>query len=123
MRTFLSIAACFIALATRSGAQNLCHFYLANHSDATQGHTLSLEAQPDASGVCRLSAVTINLSAGDGTGFHHVNAAQSWQTGVVYTVQAAITAAGPQRLTLNGQVLGTAQGAFKPAQGPFWGSE
>jgi hypothetical protein len=123
MRTSLPVVACLIALAAKAGAQNLCHFYLANHSDAVQGLTVSLEAQPNASGVCLLSAVNINLSVGDGTGFHHVSVAQAWQTGVVYTAKAVITAAGPQQLSLNGQALGTAQGVFKPAQGAFFGSD
>ena len=123
MRSSLSVVACLIALAARAGAQNLCRFYLANHSDNAEGLTLSLEAQPDASGVCALNAVNINLSVGDGTGFHHVSVAQPWQTGVVYTAKAVITAAGPQQLSLNGQALGTAQGVFKPAQGAFFGSD
>jgi len=89
MRTSLSVVACLTALAAGAGAQNLCRFYVANHSDAVQGLTLSLEAQPNAAGVCALSAVNINLSVGDGTGFHHVSVAQPWQTGVLYTAKAA----------------------------------
>lgn len=120
-RASLAITVFLIAIEPVT-AQNLCRFYLANHSDAVQGLTLSLEAQPDSSGVCSLSAVKLNLSVGDGTGFHHVSSASSWQTGVVYTVKAAITGTGPQQLSLNGQPLGTAQGVFKPLQGTFFGS-
>jgi uncharacterized protein (TIGR03437 family) len=110
-------------LAISAGAQNVCRFYLANHSDSVQGLTLSLEAQPNSSGVCALDTVNINLSVGDGTGFHHISAAQSWQTGVVYTAKAVITAEGPQQLSLNGQSIGSAQGTFKPIQGTFFGSD
>jgi uncharacterized protein (TIGR03437 family) len=67
--------------------------------------------------------VNINLSVGDGAGFHHISAAQAWQTGMVYTARAVITGTGPQQLTLNGQALGTAQGVFKPSQGAFFGSD
>jgi uncharacterized protein (TIGR03437 family) len=123
MRASLLIVVCVIALAPVAAAQNLCRFYLANHSDSAQGLTLSLEAQANASGVCALSAVNLNLSVGDGTGFHHVSASQSWQTGVVYTAKAVITGVGPQQLSLNGQSLGTAQGVFKPLQGTFFGSD
>jgi uncharacterized protein (TIGR03437 family) len=123
MRASFFVATYLFALAVAADAQNVCRFYLADHSDSTQGLTLSLEAQANASGSCILSAVNINMSVGDGTGFHHVSVSQPWQTGVVYTAKALITAAGPQQLSLNGQSLGTAQGVFKPGQGTFFGSE
>jgi hypothetical protein len=94
MRLSLTLAVCLAAFAPSVPAQNLCRFYLANHSDSVQGLTLSLEAQADKSGVCALSGVNLNLSVGDGAGFHHVSASHAWQTGVVYTGAAVITAAG-----------------------------
>ena len=123
MRRFLTVTVCLVAFGPSVRAQNICRFYLANHSGSVQGLTLSLEAQANTSGVCTLSAVNLNLSAGDGTGFHHISASQAWQTGTVYTATAVITGAGPQRLSLNGQSLGTATGAFLPAQGTFFGSD
>ena len=103
MRTFLSVfVACLTVFAARAGAQDLCRFYLANQSDSVEGLGLSPDAQPDATGTCALSAVNINLAVGDGTGFHHVSVAEPWQTGVAYTVEAVVTAAGPQQLSLNG---------------------
>lgn len=122
MRLFFTVALWLVAFPPNVRAQ-ICRFYLANHSDSAQGLTLSLEAQANANGVCALSAVNLNLSVGDGTGFHHVSASQAWQTGVVYTATASITGAGPQRLSLNGQSLGTATGVFKPLQGTFFGSD
>src|SRR5215472_418177 len=123
MRRSLIVTVCLVAFGPSLRAQNICRFYLANHSGSVQGLTLSLEAQANTSGVCTLSAVNLNLSAGDGTGFHHISASQAWQTGTVYTATAVITGAGPQRLSLNGQSLGTATGAFLPAQGTFFGSD
>ena len=123
MRHSLTVAVCLAAFAPSGPAQSLCRFYLANHSDSAQGLTLSLEAQANPSGVCTLSGVNLNLSIGDGTGFHHVSASQAWQTGVVYTATAVITGTGPQKLSLNGQSLGTATGIFKPTQGAFFGSD
>lgn len=122
MRPSFALSVFLIALEPVT-AQSLCRFYLANHSDSLQGLTVSLEAQPDSSSVCSLSSVKINLSVGDGAGFHHVSAASAWQTGVVYTVKAVITGAGPQQLSLNGQPLGAAQGVFEPLQGTFFGSD
>ena len=61
-------------------------------------------------------------ATGDGTALRHVDASFPWQTGFVYTAKAAITAAGPQPLSINGQAAGSAQGAFKPAQGALFGS-
>jgi len=102
MRASLPVVACLIALAATAGAQNLCRFYLANHSDAAQGLTLSLEAPPNAAGVCPLSAVSINLSVGDGTGFHHVSVAQPWQTGVVQNAGMPWLVGTPMRKSLSG---------------------
>ena len=53
---------------------------------------------------------------------HTVQAPFSWQTGMVYTVTAVITAAGPQQLSINGQSAGSVTGAFNPAQGTLYGS-
>lgn len=122
MRAYFLMIGSLVAAAPAVG-QNLCRFFLANHADSVQGLTLSLEAQANASGVCSLSALSLNLSVGDGTGFHHVNAALPWQTGVVYTAKAVLTAAGPQQLSLNGQSLGSVTGVFQPLEGRFFGSD
>src|SRR5579872_1251920 len=115
-RLFIYVASLLI-LVTRAHAQNQCRFYLANQSDGSSGLILSLETSADSSGKCLLSSVNLRLATGDGAAFHHIDAAVSWQTGIVYTAKAVITAAGPQQLSINGQPAGSAQGAFKPAQG------
>ncbi len=64
----------------------------------------------------------LGLSVGDGKSLHTVQAPFSWQTGVVYTVTAVITGAGPQQLSINGQSAGSVVGAFTPAQGTLYAS-
>src|SRR5579864_7294221 len=116
-RIYFPAIACLALSVRLADAQSQCRIYLANHSDATHGVTLSLEAQADSTGKCQLSSVNIILSVGDGTQYRHVNPAQppSWQTGGVYTAQATITGAGPQKLLLNGQsIASNLQGAFQP---------
>ncbi len=66
-------------------------------------------------GVRPLNSTSLALAVGDGVQFRHVNQAQSWQAGVVYTVKAMITKSGPQQLFLNGQSSGSVQGAFQAA--------
>jgi uncharacterized protein (TIGR03437 family) len=111
-----------VAFAAAAHAQNQCRFSLADHSDNVSGLLLALDGVPDAKGNCALNTVNLRLAVGDGTALHHVDAALAWQTGMVYTATAAITAAGPQQLSINGQAMGSAQGAFKPAQGTLSGS-
>ena len=106
-----------LALAMGAYAQNQCNFYLANQSDSGSGLVLALQASADSSDKCALSSVNLRLAVGDGTALHHVDASFAWQTAVVYTVKAVITAAGPQQLSINGQMVGSAQGAFQPARG------
>ena len=122
MRVWLAVILAWITAGLAEG-QNPCRIYLADQFNSAQGFSLSLEAPADSSGVCSLSAVSLNLSAGDGTGFHHVSSNQPWQTGVVYTAKAVITASGPQQLSLDGRALGTTQGAFRPAQTTLYGSD
>jgi len=85
-------------LVTVAPAYSQCRLYLANQLVSNQGLTLSLEGQPDSTNVCPLSSVTLKLAVGDGTAVQHVQKTQSWQTGVVYTAKAVITATGPQQL-------------------------
>jgi hypothetical protein len=105
-----------------AGADTQCRLYLANQSDATHGFALSLEAPADSSGMCALSGMNLVLTVGDGAANHRAVVSSSWQTGVVYTARAVFTAAGPQQIYLNGQLVGTVQGAFQPAQGILYGS-
>ena len=122
--TYILAAGCLLTLtAEQAHAQTQCRYYLANQSDTNQGLALSLEAPASSTGGCSLTAVNIILSVGDGAANHRLSVSQSWQTGVVYTAKAVITAAGPQQLFLNGTPLGTVQGAFKPVQGTFFGSQ
>jgi len=121
-----------VVFSGSAGAQNECRFYLANQSGSNYGFTLALKAQADSHGVYALSAVNLDLSVGDGTNYHHVSlsAPPTWQTGGVYTAQAFVTAAGPQRLVLDiehlgtNQVLvqGTNQALFQPTAGTLFGS-
>src|SRR5579872_3424033 len=103
-------------LTTHAQAQNQCRFYLVNHADGVSGLLLALDSDPDSTGKCSLSSVTLRLAVGDGASLHHFDAAFAWQTGVVYTAKAVITASGPQQLSINGQAMGAAQGSFQPAQ-------
>jgi hypothetical protein len=119
----LTLACLLTLLPSLADAQTQCRIYLANHSDATQGFALSLEAQAGSNGVCPLSALNIVLAVGDDAANHRVTASQAWQTGVVYTAKAVIAAGGPQQLFVNGQSLGSAQGGFRPASGTLYGSQ
>ena len=114
-----------VLLLSAAGAfgQNQCRLQLAGQSDgSTNGFILSLLASPDSSGKCLLGSVSLELDVGNGTSLHNVRAPFSWQTGVVYTARAVITAAGPQQLFLNGQSIGTVQSAFQPSQSTLFGS-
>jgi len=108
-----------LALAAGARAQSQCHFYLANHADGNSGILLVLESAADASGKCALSGMNLRLNVGDGSAMHHVDGSFAWQTGLVYTATAVITAAGPQQLSINDQTAGSVQGAFMPAQATF----
>jgi len=108
---------CLLLSALVAQAQNVCRLHLANQSDsATNGFVLSLQSTADSSGNCQLSAVTLGLDVGNGTTLHNLRVPFAWQTGVVYTTKAVVTAAGPQQLSLNGQSVGTLSTAFEPAQ-------
>ncbi len=122
MKLIIIVVAGLLAAVAEGHAQNVCHFYLANQSDATSGVLLSLEASADSSGKCVLGSLVLRLNVGDGTAFHHVDASFPWQIGMVYTAQAVLTGAGPQQLSINSQAAGTVQGGFKPAQATFGGS-
>jgi uncharacterized protein (TIGR03437 family) len=103
--------------------QNQCRFHLASQSDgATSGVTLSLVAAPDSNGNCQLGSASLELAVGNGVSLHRIAGTVSWQTGIVYTAKAAIMAAGPQQLSLNGQSLGTIATAFQPTPGTLFGS-
>jgi uncharacterized protein (TIGR03437 family) len=115
--------ATLLLLAAGAQAQDQCRFNLANHSDSTSGFLLLLQANADSKGNCALASLGLRLSVGDGTALHHVDATFSWQPRVVYTATAVITAAGPHQLSINGQNIGAAQGAFKPASGTLAGSQ
>ena len=117
------VAVFLLLSAAGARGQNVCRLHLAGQSDgATNGFILSLQANPDSSGNCQLSSVTLGLDIGNGTTLRNLRAPFSWQTGVVYTAKAVITAAGPQQLSLNGQSLGTLQSTFQPAQDTLLGS-
>ena len=116
IRLFAAISP-LLALTVAACAQNQCNFYLANQSDNSSGMVLALQAAPDSSGKCPLNSVNLRLAVGDSTALHHVDVSFPWLAGVVYTAKAVITASGPQQLSINGQVLGSVQGAFKPARG------
>jgi len=104
-------------------AQNGCRYYLSNLSGSQYVFLLTLKAQADTNGQCPLSAVSLELSVGDGTNYHKISTnAAPWQTGMVYIAEAIITPAGPQQLFLNGQSAGTNQALFAPAQGSLFGS-
>ena len=105
--------------ATCARGQTQCRFYLANHAEANSGILLVLESAADANGECALSSMNLRLNVGDGTSMHHVDASFAWQTGVVYTATAVITAAGPQQLSINGQNAGSLEASFQPAQATF----
>jgi uncharacterized protein (TIGR03437 family) len=115
-RRLIAFVTSLMALGVGARAQTQCHFYLANHADGNSGVLLVLESAADASGKCALSGVNLRLNVGDGTALHHVDGSFAWQTGVVYTAKAVLTAAGPQQLSINGQSAGTVTGGFKPAQ-------
>jgi len=120
MRLSLSIAALASGLVF---AQPQCQFYLADQTSANQGFALHLDAPADSKGACQLNSVSLTLTVGDGSGYHKVTASPAWQTGVVYTAKAVVTAAGPQQLSLNGQSLGSVSALFKPAQTILAGAE
>src|SRR5215471_3617017 len=120
MRSILTIAA---LTAGSISAQTQCQFYLADQTNANQGFALHLEAQGDSKGSCQLNSVSLVLTVGDGAGYHKVTATPAWQTGVVYTAKAVVTAAGPQQLSLNGQSSGSSAAVFKPAQTTVAGAE
>ena len=104
-------------------AQNLCRIHLAAQSDgATNGFILSLEGTPGSNGNCQLSSVTLGLAVGNGNSLHSLRAPFTWQTGIVYTAKAVITAAGPQQLSLDGQSMGSLPGVFQPASEILFGS-
>ena len=115
---------CLLPLgAALAHGQNQCVLELASQSDkANSGFILSLSAAADSSGNCQLGSVMLGLSVGNGKSLHTVQAPFSWQTGVVYTVTAVITGAGPQQLSINGQSAGSVAGAFVPAQGTLYAS-
>lgn len=121
--SFLTVLCSLMLAAQQAEAQTQCRFYLANHSGAAQGLALSLEGQADSTGSCPLSSVNIVLTVGDGAASHRLAVAQPWQTGTTYTAKAVITAAGPQQLFLNGQLLGNGQAGFQPAAGTLYGSQ
>jgi len=118
-RPLMITSSLLLLLPAAARGQNQCRFYLANHSDGNSGLILSLETSAGSSGNCQLGSLNLRLTVGDGSALHHVDAAFSWQTGVVYTAKAVITAAGPQQLSINGQSVGSVQGTFKSSQATF----
>ncbi len=119
----LKISGLLLLAAAGGYSQNQCRLDLANQSgNATSGFTLSLVAAADPNGNCQLGSVQVGLNVGDGKSSHTVQAPFSWQTGVVYTVTAVLSSAGPQQLSIDGQSAGSVVGGFTPAPGTFYAS-
>ena len=123
MRKLFFTASFLLLLSAGARAQNVCRIHLAAQSDgATNGFILLLEANPDSTGNCQLSSVTLGLDVGNGNSLHTLRTPYAWQTGIVYTAKAVVTAAGPQQLSLNGQSMGSLQSSFQPAPETLFGS-
>ena len=67
--------------------------------------------------------MSLDLAVGNGTSFSYAGITPQWQAGQTYTANVVLTAAGPQQLFLNGQLVGTATGSFTPMPGALYGSE
>src|ERR1051326_6896518 len=123
MRKLFFTASFLLLLSAGARAQNVCRIHLAAQSDgATNGFILLLEANPDSTGNCQLSSVTLGLDVDNGNSLHTLRTPYAWQTGIVYTAKAVVTAAGPQQLSLNGQSMGSLQSSFQPAPETLFGS-
>ena len=116
------------ALLLLSGAaskgQNLCDFYLADHSDYTinAGFTLVLQSSNIGPDVCQTDSLNLVLGVGDGSSFNYAVASPAWQFGHTYTAQAVIGAGGMQ-IVLDGQLVASATGALQPEQEALLASE
>jgi uncharacterized protein (TIGR03437 family) len=108
-----------------ANAQNYCRFSLADHSDYSNNVGVGIDLQSSNSGptACTLGSVSLVLAVGNGTSFAYAGASPAWVEGHTYTAKAVLTAAGPQQLYLDGQLVGTANGAFQPMPGAIYGSE
>ena len=120
-RVLLVLVLCWSA----ANAQNYCRFSLADHSDYSNNVGVGIDLQSSNSGptACTLGSVSLVLSVGNGTSFAYAGASPAWVEGHTYTAKAVVTAAGPQQLFLDGQLVGTANGAFRPMPGAIYGSE
>jgi uncharacterized protein (TIGR03437 family) len=117
--TVASLACC------AADAQNYCRFYLMDHYDFANnvGTAIDLESSNYGPGDCTLGSVSLILAVGNGTNFVYASVSPAWSVGHTYTAKAVLTAAGPQQLYLDGQLVATAAGAFQPMPGALLASE
>jgi hypothetical protein len=123
--TILKSGFCLILCLAAAPAQtNLCRFCLADQYDFPNnlGVALDLETPSNAGSVCQLDTVQLALGVADGKNFRFIVSKPQWQIGHVYVAKAVVTPTGSQ-LFLDGQLLGSLQGAFKPFQRALYASE
>ena len=111
-------------LAAASAQTNQCRFYFADQYDFANnlGMNLNLETPANAGPVCQLNTVQLVLGVADGKTFRFIVTKPQWQMGHAYIAKAVITPTGSQ-LFLDGQLLGSMQGAFKPFERELYASE
>jgi uncharacterized protein (TIGR03437 family) len=108
-----------------ANAQNTCRTYLFDHYDYANnvGIALDLESSNSGPDACTLGSVSLILAVGSGSNFLYARVSPAWVEGHTYTAKAVVTGSGPQQLYLDGQLVGTANGAFQPMPGAVYGSE
>lgn len=108
-----------------ANAQNICRTYLFDHYDYANnvGIALDLESSNSGPNACTLGSVSLILGVGNGVNFNYARVSPAWVEGHSYTAKAVVTAAGPQLLYLDGQLVASASGAFQPMPGAAYGSE
>jgi hypothetical protein len=113
-----------LCLAAANAQTNQCRFYLADQYDFPNnlGVALDLETPSNAGPVCQLNTVQLALGVADGKNFRFTVSRPQWQMGHAYIAKAVVTSAGSQ-LFLDGQPLGSIQGAFKPFPRTLYASE
>ena len=119
-----SLCFCLLWLSIANAQNNQCRFYLADQYDFANnlGLSFDLEASSDPGSVCQLNTVQLALGVADGKNFRFIVSKPQWQIGHDYVAEAVITPTGSQ-LFLDGQLLGSLTGAFKPIQRMLYASE
>ena len=123
----MKLLACFcilLAAASALAQTNQCRFYLADQYDFPNnlGLALDLETPASAGPVCQLNTVQLAFGVADGKSFRFIVSKPQWQMGHDYIAKGVITPTDSQ-LFIDGQLLGSLTGAFKPLQRMLYGSE